>query len=698
MLAVSVIIPIYNVEEYIEECLVSVMKQTLKEIEIICVNDGTPDHSMQIIEKYAKEDERIVIINKENGGLSSARNAGLRVARGEYVYFLDSDDYLKAETLEALYSEVTKNNLDTIYFDAESFFENSELQETQQSYAEYYQRENIYGEIVSGQQMLADMVRNRQFRASACLQMNRRSLLEEHHIVFKEGIIHEDNLFAVRVTLYAERVKHVAKKYYMRRLREDSIMTSRTAKRSAYGYFISMMECVPEVTSVVKDKEILSAYLTHIGRMRNNAAAALRYIPQDEFDAFQIETNVEEGFWFQYLVKDYAKVVRSRDQQAEKSKKRIQRLRMRIKELRKVEKSTSYRLGRIITALPRRVKVLKQNGIKSLMKSVLFRIAPSYYVKRFTKISIIVPVYNGEKYLDECLRSLREQTMRDIEIICVDDQSTDHSVEILKRYARRDKRFKILHQNHLGAGCARNLGIKHAKGAYLLFLDCDDYFSPDMCERIYRRARKKKAEIVLFGARRIDMQTGKKEDMTWVLRRAELPKNQEFSGKDIAARLFQVTSNCPWSKLFSKEFVLKKKLEFQDTKHANDTYFVRSAMAMAERIVVDDGTYVTYRYNDGANTQSVKHLAPLEFYKAFLAVKEKLKKEGLFECYKHSYTNWIITESLFNYETMKSEEAKQIIRDKLLSDGFENLGVEKCTREDIDNPDLYDRFIEFTKG
>ena len=92
MKKVSVIIPIYNVEDYIEECLVSVLNQTLKEIEIICVDDGTKDSSMEIVERYAKEDDRIVIIHRENGGLSAARNTGLEAATGEYVYFLDSDD------------------------------------------------------------------------------------------------------------------------------------------------------------------------------------------------------------------------------------------------------------------------------------------------------------------------------------------------------------------------------------------------------------------------------------------------------------------------------------------------------------------------------------------------------------------------------------------------------------------------------
>ena len=103
-------------EQYIGECLDSVINQTLKEIEIICVNDGTPDNSVEIVKKYQERDSRIKLINKENGGLSSARNAGIKAATGEYILFLDSDDTLDKQTLEYLYYECRKDNLDQMFF------------------------------------------------------------------------------------------------------------------------------------------------------------------------------------------------------------------------------------------------------------------------------------------------------------------------------------------------------------------------------------------------------------------------------------------------------------------------------------------------------------------------------------------------------------------------------------------------------
>lgn len=113
-------------------------------------------------------------------------------------------------------------------------------------------------------------------------------------------------------------------------------------------------------------------------------------------------------------------------------------------------------------------------------------------MKQAVKVSVIIPVYNSEAYLKECLDSVVHQTLQDIEIICVDDGSTDASMDILQKYAQKDERFRILEQQHLGGGAARNLGLKEAEGEYLSFLDSDDYFELDMLQKIYLRCKEKK--------------------------------------------------------------------------------------------------------------------------------------------------------------------------------------------------------------
>ena len=120
------------------------------------------------------------------------------------------------------------------------------------------------------------------------------------------------------------------------------------------------------------------------------------------------------------------------------------------------------------------------------------------------KISVIIPVYNVEKYLGECLDSILAQTFQDFEIICVDDGSTDRSLDILQEYKRKDDRFVIFQQRHAGAGAARNHGLKLAEGKYIQFLDSDDYFEPTLLEELYTRAEKFGSDLTVCSSRKVD--------------------------------------------------------------------------------------------------------------------------------------------------------------------------------------------------
>ena len=126
-------------------------------------------------------------------------------------------------------------------------------------------------------------------------------------------------------------------------------------------------------------------------------------------------------------------------------------------------------------------------------------------------ISVVVPVYNTSRFLRQCVDSLINQTWKDVEFILVDDGSTDDSLEILKEYQKRDARIKVLEQKNLHAGVARNNGMKQATGKYIIFLDSDDFFEPDLLKSALLCAQKNRAEIVIFGYNKFDMQTGIKE-------------------------------------------------------------------------------------------------------------------------------------------------------------------------------------------
>lgn len=695
MCKVSVIIPIYNVEAYIEECLTSAIRQTLQEIEVICVDDGSPDGSMEIVERYAKNDERIRIIRKENGGLSSARNAGLLAATGEYVYFLDSDDYIADDMLMTLYTEAKEQDLDNIYFDAEAFYESEELEKKYPIYKDYYRRPGLFGEVVSGPELFARMENLIYYRPSACLQMPKRSLLIENEIRFYEGIVHEDQLFSAQVILLAKRAKHMAIPFYKRRVREGSTMTDDQAFKRSFGYYVCLREYDRFLTQFdFQDDTLLKAVFHRCYVMQNNAAKEVKGLKPEELDAALKDCSFEDRLAYTQLIR------RPLEERLSQEKKQKEIRDKEQKKLKKLKDSYAYRIGNGITKYPAKAYHagvnLKQKGAACTLYGVKRKLTGEKRELHPDKtcVSVIIPMYNAEKYLRECLDRLLRQTLTSIEIVCVNDGSTDSTPDILAEYAAKDSRIRVVHQENQGAGIARNHGIQEASGEYFLFLDADDIFHERLCEETYYKAKYDMADIVLFQAYRLDMKTNRKEEMNWVLRTKYLPKSIPFSSKTAAGQIFQVTTACPWSKLFRADFVRKQGLQFQNTKNANDVFFVRCALALAKRITVLEKRLITYRYNDGANIQSGKAKAPLEFYKAFCALKKELEKRGVYQRISQSYVNMALDESLFNMETAGSPEACKMVEKKLLEEGFAFFGIDKCDSSWFYNGGNYKKYLE----
>ena len=133
---ISLIIPVYNVENYLRQCLDSIINQTLKEIEIICINDGSTDSSKQILEEYALKDERIKIINQKNKGAGAARNSGIDAATGEYIGFVDSDDWVNLDAFEKLYNKITRENVDIVFSRYNYVFEDGRIQHSPNHFGE----------------------------------------------------------------------------------------------------------------------------------------------------------------------------------------------------------------------------------------------------------------------------------------------------------------------------------------------------------------------------------------------------------------------------------------------------------------------------------------------------------------------------------------------------------------------------------
>ena len=195
-------------------------------------------------------------------------------------------------------------------------------------------------------------------------------------------------------------------------------------------------------------------------------------------------------------------------------------------------------------------------------------------------VSVVMPVYNSGKYLRECLDSLISQTFTDFEVICADDGSTDDSPAILREYAEKDQRFTILSQDHAYAGAARNLGMSHARGKYLIFLDSDDRFLPRMLELTVKKAEEAGADICVFPAEGFNSRSGRVYPLPTSCCPGPLQQGV-FSRADDPKHIFSFTHPGPWNKLFRKDFILKNGLQFQNTRSVNDLAFILTALACA---------------------------------------------------------------------------------------------------------------------
>ena len=255
------------------------------------------------------------------------------------------------------------------------------------------------------------------------------------------------------------------------------------------------------------------------------------------------------------------------------------------------------------------------------------------------KLSIIVPVYNVEKYLPQCLDSILGQTLRNIEIICVDDGSTDNSPDILQRYAAKDQRMKIISVAHQGAALCRNLGLKQAQGDYLSVLDSDDFFDKRLLEEAYNQCRQDQADICVYDVWYYDNASGQLDPVPWAFQRDKLPAKRPFSFHDNPDYIFNFTNNWAWNKMFRRRFVEDNGLHFQNVAHTNDTYFTCMAMVLAKAITVLDRKYVYYRTNAAASLTShnIRQSYPQEIFKVLSAIQKSLHRLGAWQEVKRSF-------------------------------------------------------------
>lgn len=258
---VSVIIPVYNTEAFVAETLQSILNQTLREIEVIVVNDGSTDNSLTIVNEIAKTDDRIQVYSQKNQGQSVARNLGLKHAKGEYIYFIDSDDLLQCDALKLCYERSEKNNLDILFFDGDVFYERGQMELSWD-----YQRTQHFSEsiIYNGCELFDKMLDLYAFRASSFLLLLKSSYLKKISFNFYPGIIHEDELSTTYLFLEAKSVGCMKETFAHRRIRGNSTMTNKYAYRNVECYFTVISELLRYAeTKDVQIQQVVGKYAAY---------------------------------------------------------------------------------------------------------------------------------------------------------------------------------------------------------------------------------------------------------------------------------------------------------------------------------------------------------------------------------------------------------------------------------------------------
>ncbi|MCL2135975.1 MAG: glycosyltransferase [Coriobacteriia bacterium] len=291
-------------------------------------------------------------------------------------------------------------------------------------------------------------------------------------------------------------------------------------------------------------------------------------------------------------------------------------------------------------------------------------------------VSVIIPAYNAEPYLKRCLDSICSQSLREIEIIVVDDGSTDKTYEIACSYASQDDRVKAYTQKNSYAGVARNTGMKYATGEYLSFLDADDFFDANMLEKLVGNARAYDSDVVICRSFSFDDNDEKITPMNESTHYLE--PGTVYSPSELYDHMFEYTVGWAWDKLFKHEFVKIHNLAFQDIRSTNDAYFVYIALALAQRISYLDDYLVYHRVG---NANSIENTRSLSWQNAFIAaqaIEQRLIEEGLFQYYERSYLRWLVSFSYWNLCTLHGE-AKSGVFDSIL----ENV-IPRVLREEKD--------------
>lgn len=302
------------------------------------------------------------------------------------------------------------------------------------------------------------------------------------------------------------------------------------------------------------------------------------------------------------------------------------------------------------------------------------------------KVSVVVTVYNGEKYIRECMDSILSQSLKEIEIICVDDASTDRTKNILEEYLCTADNMKLLiNEVNSYAGAARNRGLAVATGEYVIFLDADDRFECDMLEQAYQKAILYDADICIVEEDQFIDGQEDYMDYPYVHKLMEnLSEQGSFAPDEVKNMVFGLWNGWAWDKLFKRSYVVKMGLQFQNLRTSNDAFFVHAAIASAEKLVLVHKVLVHHRINNRTSLSNTRGKSWKACFLYLKALREYLIRHEIYTKYEKSFVNWACDFLYWNYQTL-DEESRAYFFVALQEEIFDELDIKKYGEAYFDN-------------
>jgi len=549
---ISVIIPCYNSERFLSECLDSVLSQTLYDIEVICVDDGSTDGTLEMLYEYGGKDSRIRVLTQKNQYAGVARNTGMDVATGKYMIFLDSDDFFEPVMLEKMYEKSETDNAD-ICVCGTGIYDNA----TEQVICnEFFRiRLNLLPPKTpfSPHDISENILR---FCTPSPWSFFRTRFIKEHSIRFQPLKQANDMFFTRTALILSKRITIVDQCFvYYRKGNFASITESNDDRaeslykaQKALKEILVQKNLYQEFSKAFLDLALIRAiYALSITKTKQRWLETALFLKNTYFKYFNLPNYPNSVFMDENAYKMMVLITRSND-----------------KELEEYEPFFA-------------------TGVVEKYVAFTFPLDDSIPVK----VSVIIPVYNGEKYIEECICSVLRQSLNDIEVICIDDGSTDSSLKIMKKLAEKDKRIVIFEQENQGQGAARNKGIEVAKGEYVFFLDSDDLLVWCALDHMYRKAKYHHLDCLLCEAATFysSIELYWEYPQYYNMYRYKENYSDISTGSELLRHMLErneftaFTCTC----LFLRKFLRENNIFFSAKKNDNDVFFLENSLNLAER-------------------------------------------------------------------------------------------------------------------